>query len=82
MDEQFELPVQYKGQEFMLKASLSVIGYTHKFSVEVDGQVIQFEPDEERVYRAIIPFDEIDNQKHFDVELLKTVAAAIEQLVK
>jgi hypothetical protein len=50
MEEQFELPVEYKGQELMLKASLLVTGYTHKFNVDVNGQNIIFEPDEERNY--------------------------------
>jgi len=79
MDEQFELPVQYKGQEFMLKASLSVIGYTHKFMVEVDGEEVIFEPDEERNYRAVVPYDDIGKTKDMDLELLKSIADAIEQ---
>jgi hypothetical protein len=40
----------------LLKASLIVTGYTHKFMVELDRQTIVFEPDEERNYRAVIPF--------------------------
>ena len=81
-DDQFELPVFYKGNYRMFKASLLVTGYTHKFSVEVDEQIIVFEPDEQREYRAVIPYDEIANQKNVDVELLKSIAAAIVQLVK
>ena len=46
----------------MLKASLVVTGYTHKFNVDVNGQIIVFEPDEERNYRAVIPYDDINNQ--------------------
>ena len=59
-----------------------VTGFTHKFNVEVDGQAILFEPDEERNYRAIINYDDIAKKKDVDVELLKSIAAAIEQLVK
>ena len=77
MEEEFELPVVYKGQELMLKASLIATGYTHKFSVEVDEQIIVFEPDEERNYRGIIPYGEIENQKNVDVELLKRIAEVI-----
>jgi len=36
-------------------AKLIVTGYTHKFGVDVNGQNIIFEPDEERNYRAVIP---------------------------
>jgi hypothetical protein len=55
MEQEFELPVEHKGQQLMLKASLLVTGYTHKFSVEVDEQIIVFEQDEERNYRGVIP---------------------------
>ena len=82
MDEQFEFPVEYKGNHLVLKASLLVTGYTHKFIIYVEGQVVIFEPDEQREYRAVIPFEDIANKKNIDVELLKTIAAAIEQLVK
>lgn len=58
----FRRTVRYKGQELMLKASLVVTGYTHKFNVDVNGQIIVFEPDEERNYRAVIPYDDINNQ--------------------
>ena len=82
MDQQFELPVEYKGNELMFKASLLVTGYTHKFKVEVREQVIIFEPDEQREYRAVIPYEEIANNHKVDVQLLKTIAAAIENLIK
>ncbi|HUZ61043.1 MAG TPA: hypothetical protein VMU83_19875 [Hanamia sp.] len=82
MEQEFELPVEHKGQQLMLKASLLVTGYTHKFSVEVDEQIIVFEPDEEGNYRGLIPYGEIANQKNVDVELLKIIAEVIEHLFK
>ena len=82
MDDQFELPVDYKGEQLMLKASLLVTGFTHKFTVEVSGQEVIFEPDEERNYRAVLNYEDIAKKKDVDVELLKSIAAAIEQLVK
>ena len=78
MDEQFELPVLYKGEQLLLNASLLVTGYTHKFSVDVNGQTIVFEPDEERIYRAIVPYDDINKNKSVYIELLKEIAKAIE----
>lgn len=82
MDEQFELPVEFKGQQLMLKASLQVIGYAHKFNVEVNGQNIMFEPDEERNYRAVIPYNDINNKIFIDKELVKVIAASIEEIVR
>jgi hypothetical protein len=81
MDKEFDLPVDHKGERLMLKVSLLITGYTHKFYVDVNGQMVMFEPDEERNYRAVLNYDEIETKKKIDVELLKTIAA-IEQLVK
>jgi hypothetical protein len=65
----------------MLSAKLIVTGYTHKFSVDVNGQIIVFEPDEERNYRAVIPYDDINQNKDFDKDLLKAIAKSIQEIV-
>ena len=78
MGEPFELPVEYKGEQLILNASLLVTGYTHKFNVDVNGQNIIFEPDDEGSYRAIIPYDDIPETKSVDIELLKEIAKEIE----
>jgi len=82
MDEQFELPVVYKGEQPLFKASLLVTGYTHKFSVDINGQDVIFEPDEERNYRAVIKYADIPNHKKIDIELLRSIASALEKLGK
>ena len=75
MDEKFQLPVEYKGEELALNASLLVTGFTHKFIVDVFGQEVIFEPDEDRNYRAIIPYEEIGKNKNIDQGLLKEIAS-------
>ena len=82
MEEPFELPLVYKGEQLLLKASLLVTGYAHKFSVDINGQIIIFEPDEERNYRAVIPYDDIGKNKPVDIELLKDITRAIETIVQ
>ena len=82
MDEEFELPVGYKGKQMLLKASLLIVGYTHKFIVDVNGQDIIFEPDEERNQRAVLSYDDMDSNKNIDVELLRTISKTIEELIK
>ena len=82
MEETFDLPVEYKGEQLMLKTSLLATGYIHKFNVEVDGQNIIFEPDEEKIYRAVINYEDIKKHKNIDGELLKAIFYAIEKLVK
>ena len=48
--------------------------------MDVNGQNIIFELDNEGSYRAIIPYDDIDKNKSVDIELLKEIAKAIEAI--
>jgi hypothetical protein len=80
MDEPFDLPVLFKGEEHLFTSELQHIGYTHRILVDVYGTEVSFEPDEERNYRAILDPEKI-NQK-LSVELLKAIAQAIEEIVK
>jgi hypothetical protein len=77
----YDIPVHYKGEELMVPAQLLVVGYTHRFRVEVNGQEVLFEPDEERNYRAILDPDHTDTVE-VDLDLLKAIAAGIEAAVK
>lgn len=80
MDEPFELPVFYKGEEHLFTSQLQQSGYTHKIIVNIYGTDVAFEPDEERNYRALIDPEKID--KGIDLDLLKAIAETIEQIVK
>ena len=82
MDEPFELPVIYKEQELMFPAQLILSGYTHKIQVDVYGEEVLFEPDEERNYRALVDTITLEKGKKLDIELLKAIASAIEAIVK
>jgi len=77
----FDLPVEYKGEEITFRTSLLTYGFTHKFQIDINGQEIFFEPDEERNYRATIPYEEIGYQKNVDPELLKIIANTLKQLM-
>ena len=79
-DDIYEIPVCYKGSEILVPAQLLVLGYTHKFRVDVDGREILFEPDEERNYRAML--DPSLSDAKIDIEFLKAIAAGIEAAVK
>ena len=80
MDEPFDLPVVYKGEEQLLPAQLVQQGYMHKFEVLVQGTAIYFEPDEEGNYRALVDPESID--KTINLELLQAIAAAIEKVLR
>lgn len=52
--QELELPVKYKGEEIIFPAKFQFLGYTHRFIVNVYGEEVVFEPDEERNYRALL----------------------------
>ncbi len=56
MEQQLDLLVEYKGKQQTYKATLVVYAYSYKFYVEINGQVIIFEPDESRNYRATLRY--------------------------
>ena len=66
----------------LFPARLVQLGYTHKFSVDVQGQEIFFEPDEERNYRALIGPEQLERNKKLDIELLKAIAESIETILR
>ena len=76
------MPVEYKGEQQSFKAVLNVYGFTHKFHVDVNGQTIIFEPDEERNYRAVLNYDEVDKNKNIDIDLLKNLAKSLKEIIK
>ena len=82
MDELFDLPVSYKGIEILFPAELLVMGYVYKIKVDVYGQEVLFEADEERNFRALSDPENPDNWNAIDRELLQAIAHSIESLVK
>jgi hypothetical protein len=80
MDEDFELPVLHEGKELLFTSRLLQYGYLHRFEVEVNGQKVLFEPDEERNYRAMVDPLEADKMKRKDIELLQAIAEALQSL--
>ena len=82
MAERFELPVEYNGKKHFFKATLNVYVYTHKFHVDVDGQTIIFQPDEEGNYRAIIDYNDLNDISNIDVKLIEKITKVIEGLVR
>ena len=82
MDELFEIPVLYKGQELLFPARLLIVGYVHKFVVTIDKQEFFFEQDDNGKYRAIASTTNQGEVKHLDTELLKAIAESIESILE
>lgn len=82
MHDSFEIPVTYKDKDYNFPATLLNYGYTIKLEVDVDNTKVLFEPDEERNWRALISFEDIQANKKMDPELLKAIAISIEAITK
>lgn len=76
IDEPFELPVDYKGQEIIIPGTLKRRGYSYKIHMEVDGQEIIFEPDEERNFRAI---NESAAGGTVSIDIVRAIGEALEK---
>jgi hypothetical protein len=81
MDETFEIPVLYRGQELLFPARLLILGYVHKFQVTVEGRDYFFETDNNGEYRALIDPDNKEGVKKLDTELFKAIAEAIASIL-
>lgn len=82
MDEGFELPVRYKGEELMLPGQLHIYGYTQKIEILVHGVAVFFERDDAGEWRALIDPEELEKNKAIHVELLQAIAESIEEVLK
>jgi hypothetical protein len=81
MDESFLLEVIYKGEQFKYDAQLRSRGYVHYYAVDLDGITIQFEPDEEGSYRALVTPEQLnDKTNKIDVGLLQALVEKLESL--
>jgi hypothetical protein len=81
MYETLEIPVTYKGEEIVFEARLVPSGFTYKLEVDVYGDKVLFEPDEEKNYRALVDPEKTGHGK-LDVDLLRAIAETIESAVK
>jgi hypothetical protein len=73
MNEPFNLPIIYQGEEQELKARFERWGYTHRIAVLIGETTVTFEPDEEGGYRALASHP-------VDRDLLNTVANKLAKL--
>jgi hypothetical protein len=80
MEEGFDLPVLYKGKEMHFPARLLSMGYIYKIEVDVHGQSIVFERDEERNWRALMDPSIHSSDSKTDIELLKMIGQTIEEI--
>jgi hypothetical protein len=82
MVEDFKIPVLFNNQRLNFPAQLLRYAYSYRIEVDVEGTMIYFEPDEERNWRALVGYEEIEMNSNLNRELLKAIATSIEEIVK
>ena len=79
MEESFELPLTYKGQELLLPARLMKRGYVYRIELELNGTPVYFERDEEKNWRAIADPETAGPHK-VDTHLVKAVIDVLQSV--
>jgi len=82
MDEDFELPVNINGKEKILQAKFIRFGYSYKIEVGTGEEVLLFEPDEERNWRAVLIPESMDRSKTTHPDLYRSIAEALDKLFR
>jgi hypothetical protein len=81
MDNSFELPINLNGKAYLFPASLITYGYSYKIAVNAFDTIINFEPDEEGNYRALVDPEEIKHNKDITRELLQAIAETLQEVL-
>ena len=80
MDESFEIPFNFQGEEMQVPAEFQPLGYTYRIKITIQGITVFFEPDEEKNYRAVIMPGEQENSKNLPNGLLETISEKLQEL--
>ena len=76
------MPVTFNGKDLEFPARLLKYGYTVTLEVDIEGTKVHYEPDEERDWRAVIPYEEVPLNKRIDANLLKSITEVIEEIMR
>lgn len=80
MNEDFDLPVLYRGKEQLLTARLLSQGYSYKIELDVEEAKLLFEKDDGGNWRALVDPEKPEVYEKMDVELLKAIATSLETI--
>jgi hypothetical protein len=76
IDEPFDLPVAYKGDDILFPSRLVKFGYQYAIHVDVYGQQLIIERDEEGQFRAML---QQPSQKSLPHDLIRAIMDAVEK---
>lgn len=82
-DGSFLLPVTHQGKEYTFPARILQHGYTVKVEVTLEEGTLLFEPDEERNWRAVITYEQLQQPRiKTEAGILEAIAGKLEELTK
>lgn len=76
--ENFELPIHYKGRDYVFPAKIVRYGYNYKILVEINSTELFFERDEECNWRVILEQEPV--RPSLDKELIREMLQCLEQV--
>ena len=80
--EPVDLTIQYKGKECHYQATFRRYGYTYRIQVAIEDMPVDFEPDEEGQFRAIMSEPDKPAYRNMDSGLLQTIADELQTALK
>jgi len=78
MQEGFELPVVYKGEELEFGARLVISGYVYQFIIIVNDRELVFEKDDAGEYRVVNYTPDVSVT--VNTELLEAIIASLKEI--
>jgi hypothetical protein len=80
MDDQLMLPLNYQGREMEFELRVYQYGYIQRVEVLVEGIAVQFEPDDEQNYQALVNQERMEQSRKLSVGLLQAIALQLESI--
>jgi hypothetical protein len=81
MDQEFEIPVNYKNKDLLIPAALQVQGYTYRIETIVADVTLYFERDDSGEFRALLPPETPADVKLPETGLVAAVAESLNSLL-
>ncbi|MFL5773109.1 MAG: hypothetical protein ACJ75F_08125 [Flavisolibacter sp.] len=82
MNEDFELPVNINGNEKIFRGKFLRTGYSYKIEIETGDEVLLFEPDEERNWRAVLLSDTKEASRNIQIGIYQSIADALDRVFR
>jgi len=82
MDDDFVIPVLYKGKKIDFVAKFLPFGYTYKIEVDVYGTSVYLERDEEKEWRVLLNPEDVEANKKMDAALIEELIHSLDSILK